>query len=334
MSFRVAIIGAQAPRISRVLSILQEEIQEFDIEFLALVASFGVYIDQSGKKVKFLSKISYHGPDGKRKGASVSEVVNELAEEELEGCPCPISVFAIGCGIEEVEDIEQIKVFFENIGLNLHTATFKCVAPNSEYKTMKEETEAYRQLDAESKRAATLQQTIGPGKMAKFVCTLVEEAKPTISGEPIDVPKEADEDVTSEHDENTNNKIQVDPSKILYACRICRKILFSEEHLEYPPHVQAQHNFGWKKPESCKSNCQSLFLGSGMPWMCDLSAAEGKFCCPGCSAKVGSWNWSGAQCSCGTWITPAIQVPISKVDLVRPAVLIDKNFSLESNTSS
>lgn len=26
----------------------------------------------------------------------------------------------------------------------------------------------------------------------------------------------------------------------------------------------------------------------------------------------------GAQCSCGTWLTPAIQVPLSKVDIVNP----------------
>ncbi|KAG5175166.1 hypothetical protein JKP88DRAFT_229260 [Tribonema minus] len=43
---------------------------------------------------------------------------------------------------------------------------------------------------------------------------------------------------------------------------------------------------------------------------------EGKICCPGkhCSARVGTYKWTGSQCSCGTWITPAIQIPKSKVD--------------------
>jgi dual specificity phosphatase 12 len=52
--------------------------------------------------------------------------------------------------------------------------------------------------------------------------------------------------------------------------------------------------------------------------MGDLSDTEGKLACPKCSCKVGQWNWSGAQCSCGSWVTPAIQVPLSRVDKIFP----------------
>lgn len=43
---------------------------------------------------------------------------------------------------------------------------------------------------------------------------------------------------------------------------------------------------------------------------------EGKLVCPNarCAARLGSFNWSGTQCSCGSWVVPAVQVVGSKVD--------------------
>ncbi|CAI4383767.1 BAF_collapsed_G0031230.mRNA.1.CDS.1 [Saccharomyces cerevisiae] len=41
---------------------------------------------------------------------------------------------------------------------------------------------------------------------------------------------------------------------------------------------------------------------------------EGKFSCPGCSSKVGGYNWKGSRCSCGKWVIPAIHLQTSKVD--------------------
>jgi hypothetical protein len=31
------------------------------------------------------------------------------------------------------------------------------------------------------------------------------------------------------------------------------------------------------------------------------------------SLQIGSWNWAGSQCSCGQWVAPAMQFPMSKV---------------------
>ena len=45
-----------------------------------------------------------------------------------------------------------------------------------------------------------------------------------------------------------------------------------------------------------------------------MSEAEGKIHCPKCSARVGSFSWSGTQCSCGTWVTPAISFQRARVD--------------------
>lgn len=41
---------------------------------------------------------------------------------------------------------------------------------------------------------------------------------------------------------------------------------------------------------------------------------EGKFFCPGCSSKVGGYNWKGSRCSCGKWVVPAIHLRSNKVD--------------------
>jgi dual specificity phosphatase 12 len=44
-------------------------------------------------------------------------------------------------------------------------------------------------------------------------------------------------------------------------------------------------------------------------------ALEGKLSCIHCGARLGYFNWSGIQCNCGSWITPAFQISKSKVDV-------------------
>jgi hypothetical protein len=57
--------------------------------------------------------------------------------------------------------------------------------------------------------------------------------------------------------------------------------------------------------------CALLFLEACPSW---ISEGEGKVHCPKCSARVGSFSWSGTQCSCGTWVTPAIAFQRARVD--------------------
>lgn len=47
--------------------------------------------------------------------------------------------------------------------------------------------------------------------------------------------------------------------------------------------------------------------------MGDMGDTSGKFSCPKCNNRIGSYAWSGAQCACGTWVTPAVMVTLSKV---------------------
>lgn len=80
--------------------------------------------------------------------------------------------------------------------------------------------------------------------------------------------------------------------------------------------------------------CTSLFLNEAalesLPWLQAALAAtaddgegggeeagvEGKLCCPNarCRTRLGGFNWSGSQCSCGSWVVPAVQVVASRVD--------------------
>jgi len=116
-----------------------------------------------------------------------------------------------------------------------------------------------------------------------------------------------------------------------YACKICRTPLFGEEDLEDPPHGQLLHNFrknkkmykvGYGGGGGYAGPCQNHFIARPLAWMddggCCAGGMEGKLHCPKCKAKVGHYSWTGAQCSCGTWVTPAIMVPLSRVDEMRP----------------
>lgn len=108
-----------------------------------------------------------------------------------------------------------------------------------------------------------------------------------------------------------------------YSCRRCRAVLFVADGLM--PHAVSKHRLKASKLRKDKASgvsgaedvCSSLFLSDPTKWMEEAGAlgeSEGKLMCPGCRTRVGSFCWSGCQCSCGTWVTPAIQFPRSKVD--------------------
>ena len=65
-------------------------------------------------------------------------------------------------------------------------------------------------------------------------------------------------------------------------------------------------------------NCSSYFI-EPMEWIHALQDGqlEGRVDCPNCMAKLGQYNWSGAQCSCGRWITPAFMLHRKQVDEIK-----------------
>ena len=83
----------------------------------------------------------------------------------------------------------------------------------------------------------------------------------------------------------------------------------------------ARHSFY----EAGAASCTLLFLSEPLAWMSSLDDVKGSLKCPGsrCDVQLGSWSWSGSQCSCGTWVTPSINLVASKLDrkLVAPTPL-------------
>uniref|UniRef100_A0A0D9S399 Dual specificity protein phosphatase 12 n=1 Tax=Chlorocebus sabaeus TaxID=60711 RepID=A0A0D9S399_CHLSB len=103
--------------------------------------------------------------------------------------------------------------------------------------------------------------------------------------------------------------------EVLYKCRKCRKILFNLAKVVKP------------RPGAVAHACNPSTLGGRggririytekwNSWLeeCILNISDIQLLCPKCSAKLGSFNWYGEQCSCGRWITPAFQIHKNRVD--------------------
>ena len=67
---------------------------------------------------------------------------------------------------------------------------------------------------------------------------------------------------------------------------------------------------------AAQPTCTSIFLAEALQWMraASLDPVEGKLLCFGCGARVGALRWAGSQCSCGTWVCPAVQLYRSCLD--------------------
>ncbi|KAG0324810.1 dual specificity phosphatase 12 [Dissophora globulifera] len=120
-------------------------------------------------------------------------------------------------------------------------------------------------------------------------------------------------------------------------CKKCRRALVSRESVVSHMPGEGQNAFQYRKRDgtlhisqaiqsdanaassgnivNTHSNnaCQSYFV-EPVEWIQGLHALEGKVSCPKCDSKLGTFNWSGEQCSCGTWVTPAFMLHKGKVD--------------------
>ena len=337
--YRIGIIGSHRVRVDKVLSLLanQPTLVDYDdepdkrqihVEYVPCVATFGSYEGEDGNPVKYLMKIENNG-------ASLAQFFDEVVDEKNEkNVRIPgIAAFVMGCGIEP-EDVSLISSFINLItgkaeATDDEKVVVKCAEPNDGYSSMKEETIAYKNLSPSEKEEVTKAQIIGPGKMVKLAIDLAKECLPR--------SKKA---LAKEKQEQDAKKVQVvqqkeekepqpppmpkeyNPNTKRFACKMCRTILCNEDDLEDPPHTVSQHTFSSRKTKSganVNSNlgnrCQSIFLADGLDWMGDISLShEGKIICPKCNGKLGIFKWHGTQCSCGTWVTPAIMIHKSRID--------------------
>ncbi|XP_047332831.1 dual specificity protein phosphatase 12-like [Impatiens glandulifera] len=110
-----------------------------------------------------------------------------------------------------------------------------------------------------------------------------------------------------------------------YRCKKCHRLVALQENaLDHVP-GEGENSFGWRrrrhachlsKPEEFE--CSSIFV-EPLRWMklVEEGALEGKLFCNNCEGRLGCFNWSGIQCSCGSWIKPAFQLHKSKLDISR-----------------
>ncbi|XWS58990.1 hypothetical protein CRYUN_Cryun08bG0081900 [Craigia yunnanensis] len=108
-----------------------------------------------------------------------------------------------------------------------------------------------------------------------------------------------------------------------YRCKKCRRVVALQENVVDHIPGEGETSFEWHKRrsgnpfnKSAQTECSSVFV-EPMQWMTAVEegAIEGKLSCAHCEARLGYFNWSGIQCSCGSWITPAFQLHKSRVDI-------------------
>ncbi|CAL5420603.1 unnamed protein product [Camellia sinensis] len=112
-------------------------------------------------------------------------------------------------------------------------------------------------------------------------------------------------------------------STAAYRCKKCRRVVALQENIVDHVLGEGETSFGWHKRKGgnpfnkCDEiECSSIFV-EPLRWMTTVKegALEGKLLCVHCEARLGYFNWSGIQCSCGNWITPAFQLHKSRVDI-------------------
>ncbi|XP_010434513.2 PREDICTED: probable inactive dual specificity protein phosphatase-like At4g18593 [Camelina sativa] len=126
-------------------------------------------------------------------------------------------------------------------------------------------------------------------------------------------------EVQMEMEIETNSSLQesVPKPQVIYRCKKCRRIVAVEENVVPHEPGKGEECFAWKKrsgnPEHVQ--CSSIFV-EPMKWMQTIhdGLVEEKLLCFGCNGRLGYFNWSGMQCSCGAWVNPAFQLNKSRID--------------------
>lgn len=124
--------------------------------------------------------------------------------------------------------------------------------------------------------------------------------------------------VSSEIEPSSNGEIKTTTA---YRCKKCRRVVAVQENVVEHIPGEGETSFEWHKrksgnPFNKSDECSSVFV-EPLKWMTTVEegALEGKLSCVHCEARLGYFNWSGIQCSCGSWITPGFQLHKSRVDI-------------------
>lgn len=114
--------------------------------------------------------------------------------------------------------------------------------------------------------------------------------------------------------------------KVFYTCGKCSRTLFYRSQVLHEgtsgssaggvgvSEVKASWGQIQNTYKGIGGKCSSVFTAEAPDWTQDVAGNDGRISCPNCKARVGSFSWSGAPCSCGRWITPAFQFQLSRID--------------------
>jgi hypothetical protein len=111
-----------------------------------------------------------------------------------------------------------------------------------------------------------------------------------------------------------------DPSKpdpdAVFRCPKCRTALFRGSDV-IPHEATKTRKFSKKRQQfgSKENGCMSFFIEKP-EWLDATGRMSDTIFCPNCRIKIGHFSWIGQQCSCGEWVKPSFQIPISRVDAV------------------
>ncbi|EFJ44677.1 hypothetical protein VOLCADRAFT_82741 [Volvox carteri f. nagariensis] len=103
----------------------------------------------------------------------------------------------------------------------------------------------------------------------------------------------------------------------LYRCRKCRTLLATSEHVMPVEAAMGRSLYAAAATAAADGGggAESCLFVQPMQWMAGTvtGVVAGKLHCPKCSARLGSFNWSGISNPSGAWVTPAFQLHHSKV---------------------
>jgi dual specificity phosphatase 12 len=109
--------------------------------------------------------------------------------------------------------------------------------------------------------------------------------------------------------------------EFIYKCGRCRKTLFSDKNImflhEFTPKEKYSHKR--RKNNQVRTNeCTSYFLNNIIDENDNIMKMnQNSILCLKCNYKLGEFWPKGTQCSCGSWVVPAVQIVKSKVDKVK-----------------
>mmetsp|Transcript_3732 Transcript_3732/g.10574 ORF Transcript_3732/g.10574 Transcript_3732/m.10574 type:complete len:358 (-) Transcript_3732:15-1088(-) len=328
---KVIVVGVNRPRLKNIMSMVNDEVREDEnfrgVEYIPCLVAMSSYEGEDGMDIRYMSTFVYHD------GSPMNHFFDDEAFRESLG-----TVIMVGYEWEQ-NDEQLVEKYFE---ANLLSVSIRCVSPNPEFLSLSEEMNHFKNLTSEEKEEHSMHQTMGPKKMKRFVIdttkSLESFREQNEDNEEIETAEavecaDGDGDKTENRDESPPEEAKeeahekkripgfIDHNLTTFACRMCRTVLFGENNLA-EDHKKALHSFKRRPNHSSRgpAACQSLFCDeSVLEWLAPGGAdVEGKLTCPYCNFKVGHWNWSGAQCSCGTWVVPAIQIPHGKIDVILP----------------